>query len=340
MISRELFDTYDVLLFDLFGVIWNGVDWIDGTLDTLKYLIKRGKILIILSNASVPTKVLIERYSHNGPQIGVHFSELVTSGEVLNRILRNHQLKFKNVPHPKKYAVLGTYASHNFEDSGYEHTDSLDEADFVYISIPQFTNEQKSLMPNEMQKFLRMSNMRSLHETVWDSLSVKPFIPQLEEFLSKNKPILIANPDKFASVGVLKPGSSDEYVTQLVVRQGSLGEEYIKLGGEVCFVGKPYPMVYEYALQLAADRLKISFADLKNVRIAMVGDTLETDILGARNASGEFGIRVDGILTDTGISHQKIGNVSVESRKRYYDLHGIIPTHEISTVAQNGEVLF
>lgn len=343
MVSHELFEQYDVLIVDVFGVIWDGVQWIPGTLDTLERLIKRGKIVIILSNASVSAKHMLEKCSSNGLSREKHFSEFLTSGEVLNKTLREHRLRFESNPDPKKYAIFGTYNGHSFENTSYIYTDSLKKSDFVYISIPQLTNAQKSLLPNEMQQMLRISNMRSSQDTVWDSIGVEPFIPYLKEMFAERKPLLIANPDKFASVGVLDKEGGEKYVTQLVVRQGSLGQEYLKMGGEVCFIGKPYPMVYECALQLAANKLNITFNDLKDLSIAMIGDTLETDILGAKNATKEFGISIDGILTDTGISYKALiesGYNSLEARKEYYTTCGISPAHEVRTMAPDGEVLF
>lgn len=340
VLSREIFEKYDILLVDVFGVLWNGVDWIAGALDTLEHLVKLGKTVVILSNASVSAKHMLDKYASSGPSLGKHFSGFVTSGEVLNHILKNHKLSFESVPHPKKYAILGTHVVHNFENTLYEYTDSLDESDFVYVSIPQLTNDQKSLLPNELQKMLYRSNMSSSDKIVWDSSSLDPFIPQLKEIFEKKKPLLVANPDKYASVGVLNPENGTEYIKQLVVRQGSLGEAYVKMGGEVLFIGKPYPEVYEFALHFAAKNEHVTFSDLKNKKIAMIGDTLETDILGAQNASKKFGLNVESILTDTGISYRELSEKSVEARREIYKHRGIIPTHEVGSIALDDKVLF
>ncbi len=343
MTSREIFDQYDILLVDVFGVIWNGVDWISGALETLKDLVAKNKVVVILSNASTSSRYMLNKYAMPGAKNDEYFSEFITSGEVLSDVLRNHQLSFKSVLVPKTYTILGTKVAHIFENTSYKYTDSLDDADFVYVSIPQLTNSQKSLLTNDLQKMLRVSNMRQSDDIVWDSLSVEPFIPQLREILRRKKPLLVPNPDKFASVGVLDSPDDKQYVSRLVVRQGSLGEEYIKMGGEVYFIGKPYPVVYEFALKRAAKVLNKTLSDLSSLRIAMIGDTLETDILGAQNASDALGLKIDGILVDTGISYNELllaGHDNVLSRLECYKTREIFPQHEVSSIALSGNVLF
>lgn len=345
MIAREIFDKYDILLVDVFGVIWNGVDWIPDTLDTLKQLKASGKTVIILSNASVSTEYMLSKYSISGAKKEEHFSEFVTSGEVLNNVLQNNSLAFESIKDPKTYTILGSKNCYNFDNTNYKYVDSLDDADFVYVSIPQFTNEQKLSLPSELQQFLYVSNMRSTEEILWDAVSVKPFISELEKIFLKRKPLLIANPDKFASVGVRKSFEDQQYVIQFVVRQGSIGEEYIKLGGEVCFIGKPYPLVYEFALNLAAKSLNIPFNKLRDLNIAMIGDTLETDILGAKNATTTFEMKIDSILVKTGIAHKDMSLMGINGEnandvKTYCKSRNIVPDHVIEKLSLDVEVLF
>lgn len=71
----------------------------------------------------------------------------------------------------------------------------------------------------------------------------------------------------------------------IIVNQGKLrycsgyfAPQYQKLGGEVIYTGKPWPPIFEAALEIMAQR---GVTD-KN-KILMVGDTLETDIIGAIN---------------------------------------------------------
>jgi len=83
----------------------------------------------------------------------------------------------------------------------------------------------------------------------------------------RNLPMLCANPDKIVFHGKEKH-----------LCAGGIAEYYQTIGGQVIFVGKPYPKVFERCMDLAAP-------EEKNKTI-MIGDNLETDILGANN----FGI--------------------------------------------------
>lgn len=68
---------------------------------------------------------------------------------------------------------------------------------------------------------------------------------------------------------------------------GALAKEYMLLGGKVTWFGKPYPAVYEYAHKL--------LGGIDKQQILAVGDSLETDIPGAK----QFG--VDSLLVTGGI---------------------------------------
>lgn len=83
----------------------------------------------------------------------------------------------------------------------------------------------------------------------------------------RNLPMLCANPDKIVFHGKEKH-----------LCAGGIAEYYQSIGGHVIFVGKPYPKVFERCMDFATP-------ETKNKTI-MIGDNLETDILGANN----FGI--------------------------------------------------
>jgi HAD superfamily hydrolase (TIGR01450 family) len=343
--AGELFNEYDVLFIDMFGVIWDGISWIEGAMETLAALVKRGKTVIILSNASISTSHMLRKYAFPAIRQGEQFSEFITSGEVLNYILRSGTLSFFSVKSPKTYTLFGNQTCSNFDGSAYVHVNSVAEADFIYASIPQLCSKQKALLSKELQDLLIVSNMRSDGELVWDSTSVEPFLEQLEEFASKNKPMLVANPDKFALVGMSNSHDSKDYTPKLVVRQGSIGEAYANRGGEVKFIGKPYLEVYHYAMNSAAKFRGLQFDQLHGLKMAMIGDTLETDILGAQNATFEFGIKMDGILVKGGISCRDMLDAGVDSAnelavRQYCSSRSISPEHVIDKLFLNANVLY
>lgn len=100
----------------------------------------------------------------------------------------------------------------------------------------------------------------------------------------KRKPgcLLIGNPDLVAP-----------RETGLSVQPGYYGHDVLdRVGGDVRFFGKPYANAYEMALQA----IKADHGDIDRDRIAMAGDTLHTDILGAAAA----GLRTI-LVTDHGV---------------------------------------
>jgi HAD superfamily hydrolase (TIGR01459 family) len=113
--------------------------------------------------------------------------------------------------------------------------------------------------------------------------SLDAFMPDLERALSLNLPAVCANPDFFAFYKELK------YYTG-----GSAAKWYEEHGGKTYWVGKPYTNIFEYAL-------KITGANKQ--KTVMIGDTLRTDIAGAKNAG------LDSILiTGRGITADELAN--------------------------------
>ena len=143
-------------------------------------------------------------------------------------------------------------------------TPDLDEADFIYVSIPHIDGK--------------------------DERDPESFREGLEKIMSKKLPMICPNPDRFAHEG--KP-------PQAVVRQGSIAKMYEEMGGTVFYIGKPHQKVYSVAFN---EFQKRGLSNPR--AILMVGDTPETDIRGARQFGmlsalvTETGIMADRIAHD------------------------------------------
>lgn len=72
---------------------------------------------------------------------------------------------------------------------------------------------------------------------------------------------------------------------------GAIAKEYLALGGKVEWFGKPYDAVYKYAHKL--------LGGIDKKQILAVGDSLETDIPGAKNFTIDSALVTGGILKDT-----------------------------------------
>lgn len=101
-------------------------------------------------------------------------------------------------------------------------------------------------------------------------------IPDIEKCLAARLPLLCANPDHIV---VRQSG-------KVLLCAGAIADEYQKRGGDVIYFGKPYPEIYQRCLSL------LTAGDDKPATIAL-GDSLHTDIAGARNA-GIFSVLVTG----------------------------------------------
>lgn len=110
-----------------------------------------------------------------------------------------------------------------------------------------------------------------------DEQTTEDYLPTLQEAASVNLPMLCLNPD----LEVIKI-SGERFPCA-----GELAKKYIALGGAVKYFGKPYSEIYEYAYRLSGNPDKR--------KIIAVGDSLETDIPGAK----QFGI--DSVLVTGGI---------------------------------------
>lgn len=236
------------VLLDAYGVFWGGNDCglLPGAKELMEKLVSSGKTVGILSNSTQLAPKEINKFSLHGLIQGKHFHFLTTSGEVARHIFLNEQLPFEAPA--KKFWLFGgahpRYASHEpiFQNTLYRETPDIDEADFIYISIPHINGE--------------------------DQLSPEAFRNEIEKLRETNLPMICPNPDRFAHEG--KP-------SRAVVRQGSIAAMYEEMGGQVFYIGKPHSRAYAMAMSHFE-----KYACTTPLEVLMVGDTPETDIRGAR----------------------------------------------------------
>jgi HAD superfamily hydrolase (TIGR01459 family) len=106
--------------------------------------------------------------------------------------------------------------------------------------------------------------------------TVAGYEPLLAAGAALGRPMVCANPD----LEVIRDG-----VRELCA--GALALRYEALGGAVHYVGKPHPAVYRRCLA--------ALAGIASSRLLAVGDSLRTDIAGAR------GVGIDSLLVTSGI---------------------------------------
>lgn len=111
---------------------------------------------------------------------------------------------------------------------------------------------------------------------------------RLEVAIKRKLPMLCTNPDKISLEG-----------DDRVPGPGSLAAHYASRGGEVRYVGKPWPAIYRAAIH----RL-----NLRVDQIVAVGDSLHHDIKGAES----FGI--DGAIVTNGVHREALSGIDGEPK--------------------------
>jgi HAD superfamily hydrolase (TIGR01459 family) len=104
---------------------------------------------------------------------------------------------------------------------------------------------------------------------------------------ARNLFMLCANPDLVVERG-----------DRLLYCAGALADRYGALGGEVLYAGKPYPPIYQDALARAQSALG---RDVPRDRVLAIGDSIRTDLKGAR----AFGL--DCLFVTAGIHSEEFG---------------------------------
>jgi HAD superfamily hydrolase (TIGR01459 family) len=94
-----------------------------------------------------------------------------------------------------------------------------------------------------------------------DGQLLEAFVPELEACLRLGLPMICANPD----LEIVRGGAR-------ILCAGALARYYEAHGGNVRWVGKPDPAIYEHTLGLMG---------LDRRRVLAIGDSLRTDIAGA-----------------------------------------------------------
>lgn len=291
----------------MYGVLWSGKAFYEGALETLKYLKDNKKIVCILSNSTTLSDGLKKRVEEEYRDFAI------TSGEVMNYILKNSKLEFKVQKDYKKVYVFGKKGVPLFDGTDYEIVENLDDADFVYISVPQLTEEEYNNYSGDKSIFRKSKNGN------WDSIKIDPFLPQLDKYLEKKLPLLNANPDLTAAEADANTGE-----ISFVTRQGCVAETYRNMGGEVLEFGKPNKNIYDYAFDDIEKTLNIK---IDKSKVVMIGDTLRTDIKGANN------VGIDSILfTKTGVTANELENG--ENLETLYKKYDAKPTYLVDSVKE------
>ena len=228
-------DEYDLVLFDLWGVIVEGGKTYPGVVDAINRMITKIDIMF-LTNAPRPGFKVAENLRNWG-MLQVVDEMVVTSGDIARQMIQEHRTSLGGKV-PTIYHLGADRNEDILIEFNNELTDDLEAADILLLSL-----------------------YRDEHENIHE-------FDHLLEQAAQNRDLLTicSNPD----TTIPKHGT-------LRYCAGYFASIIEKFGGKIVYTGKPKSVIYDSILQ----RKK----GINKSRILMVGDTLETDIMGANNAN-------------------------------------------------------
>ena len=331
----SIFDNYDAFILDLWGVIHDGSQAYPNVYDTLVKLRLAGKKIIFLSNA--PRRAA--RAAAVLEQLGIEsalYDHIVTSGEV-----GYEWLIAGNAPWGNRYYFIGAQKD---EDLLYSSALSLRGgiADEAIQKLENGLPQSHMLLRNdEKQNFKQVYELKDADFILnlgfgSDEQTAADFSLLLELASEKKLPMLCLNPD-FEVVKI----SGERFPCA-----GVIAKNYEEIGGKVTYFGKPYQQVYEHCHKLLGESSSnlgvrhceersdaaihnnnkdwIASASARNDesavksfdkrKILAIGDSLDTDIMGAKNFGVDSMLVTGGILRDKTIA--EIEEICVQSSLR------------------------
>lgn len=240
----DALDNYDLLLFDLWGVIIEDEKFYPGIIDAVNKIMKRKKCFFV-SNAPRPAFVMKDKLKSWGLE-DVTEEMIITSGDIAREVIIEHS-RAASVTKPVIYHLGADQNDDILRKFDHILTDDYKKADIFLISM--FRDENQ--------------NLREFDE--------------LLKNVTKEKSLLkiCSNPD----IEIPK-GNMFRYCA------GYFARIVEQNGGDVVYTGKPKKIMYDHVFKKAGNIAKD--------RILMIGDTYETDILGAQDSGIHSGLVMTG----------------------------------------------
>lgn len=290
---KDIAQSYDLFIFDLWGVVHNGVKAFDGAINILQYLKEQGKSVYFLSNAPRRKEAAIAQLRDRGVPRDLYI-DVITSGDECYSCLKAKQQNTLESDFPNAssfYKGFGHTIYHLGPDKdkslfegldGYTITKDLFQAD-VLLNTGTYTFED----------------------------TLEDHVPILHQASAQKLTMICANPDLVVIYG-----------DSSALCAGRIAKEYEKMGGTVYYHGKPSPDLYLSVMKQAGITDK--------ERVLMIGDSLRTDIKGA-NAAGIHSIFIkSGIhrLKELGSTMKAVD----EDLEKLYDVYDATPTYVMMEV--------
>lgn len=266
---QDIVNEYDVFIIDLWGVLHNGIKVFLPALNVLEKLKKAHKTVYLLTNNPKTNLENIIKLEGMGLSRDL-YTDLISAGQKCLEMFSSH-LILPTYPRPLKTFIIedDDFMCQWTQPAQLKKVDNLEEADLVL----------------------------GFHIPE-NSIDITNYKPTLRQALDRNLLFVCANPDMYAT----------RYGKQLA-RVGLLAKLYQEMGGDVVYIGKPHPLIYNDIL-----------IKHRQEKILMIGDSLITDIKGAN----EMGF--DGMLISMGNHKEELSQIDEKDWKSYFYQKGIMPT--------------
>jgi glycerol 3-phosphatase-2 len=242
----DLLDSFDGFILDGYGVINIGNGVIDGFADFLAAARACDKPIVVLTNgASFPSAATARKYQ--GWHLAITRSQVLSSRDVLAAQLAPDVAKNGGVP--PRYGCFGATIDPLFADQA-----------LIYGRDARFWDEADAFL------FLGALDWHDADQAAFEMA-----------MLERPRPVHVANPDVAAPQDAGRFSAEPGYWTaRMMQRLAKAGH-----AAPVQWYGKPDPRAFEQAVARLVD---IAGRPLDRTRLAMVGDSLHTDILGGAMA--------------------------------------------------------
>lgn len=280
---------YDTYLLDMWGVMHDGTRPYDGVLETIAQLKAQNKRLVILSNSSKRLSYAHKMLKKLGFNID-DFEQIITSGEVSWRMMSGDDSLSCNVwpvltdliENSSKRVFLfgsGDNDEEYCETAGWSLA-PIEEADMILARGTFTLNDGNDIVSKKIDG---EEAYFAAHDKV------------LQVAADRKIPMLVANPDRVRPDEGFPPmpgaiGDSYERALASDSKNVAIGETDL-----VRRIGKPHSEVYELALSRNVD----DASNNVDSSVLMVGDALETDIIGGKASAVEsLWVVADGIHSE------------------------------------------
>ena len=302
---QSIYSKYDVLFVDLWGVIHDGIEPYSGVHEALQAVKESGTKIIFVSNAPRRAQKAVEGLRRFGINDEL-YDGIMTSGEVVFKALVNSSLRGVD---PEFISGEHNAAIHTKESVDCRATPlaSLAMTNKYIIIGPE--RDAGLLDGTDYIKVESVADAEFMIVTGFDNDDSTMAEKQhyLDEAIKLDMPLICANPDLIV---VRKSGKE-------ALCAGVIAKKYEDMGGKVLSFGKPHRPIYEQAMELAGNPDKS--------RVAAIGDSLITDILGANDFGIASYLIPGGILgAELGIKHGELPDT--DKLQQLCNRYNITPT--------------